>query len=128
MSLRKSPTMTPARLAANRRSALLSTGPRTKRGKARSGLNGLRTGTRSESCFRLLDGLIGVGPGAVHETAAGILTPEELTHPFFASFVECFQHIQEFALEHMPAYQKAKAEVRRRTRERPRKKFQPTEA
>ena len=44
MSLRKSPTLTPARLEANRRNAQKSTGPRTARGKSQSRMNSLRTG------------------------------------------------------------------------------------
>ena len=62
MSLRTSPTMTPARLAADRRAALLSTGPRSRRGKARSRWNALRKGTYSETYFRVLEGLLGAKP------------------------------------------------------------------
>ena len=47
MSLRKSPTLTPARIEANRRNAQKSTGPRTARGKGQSRMNSLRTGERS---------------------------------------------------------------------------------
>ena len=47
MSLRKPFAMTPARIAANRRNARKSTGPRTGRGKAQSRVNGLRDGGRS---------------------------------------------------------------------------------
>ena len=42
--LRKSPTRTPALLAANRSNSLKSTGPRTRRGKARVCLNALKHG------------------------------------------------------------------------------------
>jgi hypothetical protein len=115
--------MTRARLAANRRSALLSTGPRTKAGKARSRLNGLRNGNRSGSYDRLFEALVQAHPGAVHETVASVLTPEQFGHPFFASFVERFQKIQEFAFEQSAAYRRAKAEFRRKRRERQRKKI-----
>jgi hypothetical protein len=47
MSLRESPTMTPARIEANRRNARKSTGPRTKRGKAQVRFNALKTGDHS---------------------------------------------------------------------------------
>ena len=42
MSLRRSPTLTPPLLEANRRNSRKSTGPRPARGKAHSRLNGLR--------------------------------------------------------------------------------------
>jgi hypothetical protein len=48
LSLRKSPTWTPAFLEAARRNALHSTGPCTRRGKAQSCLNRLKTGERCE--------------------------------------------------------------------------------
>ena len=44
MPLRKSPVRTPALLAANRANSLKSTGPRTRRGKARVCLNALKHG------------------------------------------------------------------------------------
>jgi hypothetical protein len=47
MSLRKSPTRTPAFLAANRANALRSTGPRTYSGKLRSSANAFKNGSRS---------------------------------------------------------------------------------
>jgi hypothetical protein len=49
MSIRLSRTVTAARLLANRRSALKSTGPRTAAGKRRSSLNALRKGSRSKA-------------------------------------------------------------------------------
>ena len=51
---RKSPTLTPARLAALRANAQKSTGPRTRRGKARSALNGFRHGRYSRRLPQLL--------------------------------------------------------------------------
>jgi hypothetical protein len=47
MSLRKTPCLTPASLAARRANALKSTGPRTERGKARVALNPLKHGRRA---------------------------------------------------------------------------------
>ena len=54
MSLRKSPTRTPALLAANRANAVKSTGPRTREGKARVARNALRHGFQARSFFSLL--------------------------------------------------------------------------
>jgi hypothetical protein len=88
MSLRRSPTLTPARLAANRRNARKSTGPRTARGKAWSGLNGLRTGSRSLAYGALLRALLEAPPGAIDHVAARMLSPEHASHPLFRSLVD----------------------------------------
>ncbi|MGO9268867.1 MAG: hypothetical protein ACLQOO_01155 [Terriglobia bacterium] len=56
--LRKSPTRTEAFLAANRRNALQSTGPRTTEGKARSCMNNLKHGRYAK---RLLEKLAAAG-------------------------------------------------------------------
>ncbi|MGO9275211.1 MAG: hypothetical protein ACLQOO_34085 [Terriglobia bacterium] len=56
--LRKSPTRTEAFLAANRRNAFKSTGPRTARGKARSCMNNLKHG---RYCKRLPEKLAEAG-------------------------------------------------------------------
>jgi len=85
MSLRKSPTLTPARLAANRRNALISTGPRTACGKAWSRLNGLRSGTRSVLYQDLFLALLDAPPCAVERTARALLSPAEASHPCFPS-------------------------------------------
>lgn len=50
--LRKSPVRTPALIAANRRNALKSTGPRTVAGKARVALNGLKNGRYASHLHR----------------------------------------------------------------------------
>ena len=88
MSLRKSPTMTPAMLEANRRNAQRSTGPRTERGKRQSRMNGLRKGGRSPMYRDLLLALHYAPPGAIEETARAVLTSEQAAHPLFAVAVE----------------------------------------
>ena len=94
MSLRKPPTMTPARLDANRRNALKSTGPRTAQGKAQSRLNGLRSGARSRFYHDLWVTLLNAPPCAVERTAAEILTPEMALHPLCADTVEQFREAE----------------------------------
>ena len=89
MSLRKNP-MTPARLEANRRNSQKSTGPRTARGKSQSRLNRLRGGGRSRLYGDLLQALVDAPPCRVLETARGILTPAQMSHPLFAGLVEIF--------------------------------------
>jgi hypothetical protein len=87
MLLRKS-TMTPARLAANRRNARKSTGPRTPRGKSQSRLNGLRSGARSRLYNHLLLALLNAPPCAIAKTARAVLTPAQVAHPLFRHLVE----------------------------------------
>ena len=48
MTLCKPRTVSPARIAANRRNPQKSTGPRTVQGKAQSRMNGLREGNRRD--------------------------------------------------------------------------------
>jgi len=94
MSLRKSPILTPARLDANRRNALKSTGPRTAAGKAWSRLNGLRSGSRSPTYMKLLRALVDAEPGGTELAARAVLTREEATHPLFARTVKSFRKIE----------------------------------
>jgi hypothetical protein len=94
MSLRKSPTMTPARLAANRLNALKSTGPRTARGKAQSRLNALRSGTRSPFYLRMMDLFLGAKPNTLERMATAILTRQQARHPLFAEAVEMFRKLE----------------------------------
>jgi hypothetical protein len=88
MSLRKSPALTPVRLAANRRNAQKSTGPRTAWGKAWSRLNGLRSGTRSVLFRDLSLALLYAPACAVERTARALLSPAEAAHPLFSEFVD----------------------------------------
>jgi len=94
MSLRKSPVMTPARLAANRRNALKSTGPRTAAGKAWSRLNGFRSGSRSPAYHKLLLALLDAEPGGIDHAARIALTPEQAAHPLFARTVDSFRRTE----------------------------------
>ncbi len=88
MPLRKSPTLTPARLAANRRNAQKSTGPRTAWGKSWSRLNGLRLGSRSVLFRDLATTLITAPPCSVDQTVRALLSPAEASHPLFSKFVK----------------------------------------
>ena len=81
MSLRKSPILTPARLAANRHNALQSTGPRAAAGKAWSRLNGLRRGSRSLAYKRLFLSLLAAPPGGIERAAGALLAPQQAAHP-----------------------------------------------
>jgi len=91
MSLRKSPTRTPAFLEANRRNARKSTGPWTPRGKAQSCLNRLKTGERSRVYRGLWYALLHAPPCAVERTAHALLTRERAAHPVFAELVDLFR-------------------------------------
>ncbi|MFZ0964798.1 MAG: hypothetical protein WAO35_28405 [Terriglobia bacterium] len=99
MSLCKPLTVSPARIAANRRNAQKSTGPRTARGKAQSRMNGLREGGRSRPYHHLMLALLDAPPCAVHKTARAILTPEQAAHPLFAELVEMFRQAEAAVVE-----------------------------
>ena len=89
MSLRKSPTLTPAQLTANRRNAQKSTGPRTARGKAQSRLNGLRHGFCSPAYRQFRLALFEASPGyPVASTVCAMLTPQESCHPVYADLID----------------------------------------
>ena len=88
MSLRKSPTLTPALLEANRRNAKKSTGPRTARGKAQVRMNALRSGERSPICQDLVLAFLNAPPGWVEWWAREELTPEMALHPVIRKEVE----------------------------------------
>ncbi len=88
MSLRKSPTLTPALLAAARRNGKKSWGPRTARGKAHSRLNALQDGRHSRLRWAIRYALLYAPPGQLGTLARRILTPEMAWHPFLREEVE----------------------------------------
>jgi hypothetical protein len=94
MSLRKPPTMTPARIEANRRNAKKSTGPRTARGKAQSRMNGLRTGDRSALYEDFFLTMLHAPPGAVDQTAQAALNPQLAANHLFAEAVDIFRQAE----------------------------------
>jgi hypothetical protein len=77
MSIRLTRTVTAARLAANRRSALKSTGPRTAAGKRRSSLNALRPGSRSKADDLFWKALMTAPAGQVLQTLDRLMTREQ---------------------------------------------------
>jgi hypothetical protein len=92
MSLRKSPTLTPALLAANRNNARKSTGPRTARGKAWSRLNHMQHGGHSQDCLEMLKALYYAPPGGVSATARALLATKPVIHPVLEELVNlCIQ-------------------------------------
>ena len=86
MSLRKPPTMTPALLAALRRNARKSTGPRTARGKAQTRLNALKSGQHSRLYWGLRYFYLDAPVGAVLRSE--FITPEMRRHALFAEAEE----------------------------------------
>jgi hypothetical protein len=96
MSLLKPRVMTPARLEANRRNALKSTGPRTARGKAQSRLNAMRHGFCSPTYRTLWRALLDAAPSyPVAKTVCSMLTPEEYYHPVYSQLVEVHFKMEE---------------------------------
>ena len=75
-------------LAANRRNARKSTGPRTPRGKAQSRMNALRTGARSRLRRGLLESLLNAPPCGVARLAQALLTPEMALCPLLRETAE----------------------------------------
>jgi len=83
MSLRKSPTLTPALLASNRANARKSTGPRTARGKAWSRLNHLKSGARSPEYISFFEALLNAPPCRMRVTAEALLGSKLAQHPLY---------------------------------------------
>jgi len=90
MSLIKRHALSPALLDANRRNAKKSTGPRTRRGKAQSRMNSLRTGARSRLYQGLMGKLMDAPPCGMGRALREALTPEQAVHPLFAELVWIF--------------------------------------
>jgi len=88
MSLRRSPTLTPALLASNRLNAKKSPGPQTVRGKAWSRMNRLDDGMHSPEYVGLLKALVNAPPGRVAETAKAILGSKPVILPLFRETAE----------------------------------------
>ena len=88
MSLRRSPTLTPALVASNRRNARKSTGPRTARGKAWSRLNRFRHGMRSPEYGNFFKALHDAPFGEVGMTADTLLSSQPVVHPLFTEMAE----------------------------------------
>jgi hypothetical protein len=88
MSLRKSPTLTPALLDAARRNGKKSRGPRTARGKAHSRLNALRDGKYSRLRWTIFEVLLYAPPGQMSTFAPKLLTPEMAWYSVFREDVE----------------------------------------
>ena len=104
MSLRKSPTMTPAWIEAHLRNARKSTGPRTARGKAPSRMSRLKLGTRSAFHRRLL-ALLYASPCWVVAAALASLAPEQLRHPLFAGDMEIAHEAERATRRTAPTFQ-----------------------
>jgi len=94
MSLRKPPALTRALLAANRRNALKSTGPRSAQGKAWARRNGLRTGSRSRFCPELWSALFYVLACSEDRAAQAVLPAELRSHPVFSEVVNLFRQAE----------------------------------
>jgi len=88
VSLRKSPTLSPALLDSNRRNAMKSTGPRTARGRAWSRLNHFRHGMRSPEYINFFKALHDAPLGEVGMTADTLLSSQQVIHPLFMEIAE----------------------------------------
>ena len=88
MSLRKSPTLTPALFPSKRRNAQKSTGPRTAREKSWSRLNRLRHRARSREYINFLEARLDALPDRMARTARALLMFKQVPHPLFVETAE----------------------------------------
>jgi hypothetical protein len=94
MSLRKSPTLTPALLAANRRNAQKSTGPRTRRGKAWSSLNRMKEGGRSRDYREFFRALLDAPVGGMEAVVENYLGSRLAVHPHYRDIADVFIQVE----------------------------------
>jgi hypothetical protein len=113
MSIRLSRTVTAARLIANRRSSLKSTGPRTDAGKRRSSLNAFRGGGRSKTRKLFWQVLMTAPVGKVLQTADRLMTHEQRTHPRIEALLEFHWSPQDIEAE--VQRRKARRRIKKRT-------------
>ncbi|HUI40450.1 MAG TPA: hypothetical protein VL523_00625 [Terriglobia bacterium] len=106
--------MTPELILANRANAMRSTGPRTEAGRQRSRMNALRSGSRCATYDRVQIALMECLPAEVRETAAAILTPEELDHPAYRQLIDYWCHVYEFAFSQTIAWRCLRRAFRKR--------------
>ncbi len=99
MSLRKSPTRTPTLLAANRRNAKKSTGPKSPLGKAWSRWNRLRTGMRSPQFLRFIKAMQEAPPGQVGLAARDELLKMPIFHPVYHRALEIWMEVERQLIE-----------------------------
>jgi len=99
MSWRQQQPVSSSRLAANRRNAQKSTGPRTAAGKSRSSLNALRKGRRSQTIKLLWNIILNAPPGQVVKIARRIMTPAQLALPYVAFMLNEFRSGEDQPLE-----------------------------
>ncbi len=119
MSLLKPRAITPARLAAHRRDAQKSTGPRTARGKAQSRLNGMRHGFCSPDYRRFRLALFEAPPGyPVAKTVCDLLTPQESCHPVYANLIDVHFEMEMEDRAYTQRVQRRRASQARRDSER----------
>ena len=105
MSLRKSPTMTPARLEPHRRNARKFTGTRTTRGMAQPRLYGLGRGPRSRFYHDFMMLLTETPPNELARTAREILTLKDSDFRLFKGLLRMIYPADfELAMEVRPAY------------------------
>jgi hypothetical protein len=94
MSLRKSPVLTPALLAANRQNSKRSTGPRTARGKAWSRLNRMRHGARSPEYIQFFKALFDAPDGRMTAHAQTLLASMPVVHPVYWELADLMLQVE----------------------------------